>query len=116
MLNTRLNAARRIAEALIPSEAHIETAIASTSRLMGAIAEARSNTNLPISMGQDGLAALSATMAALVDARAQIGAAHAALAQDRVDAGLAAYGMGDVSECPKTENGLSVVQPSRAAA
>jgi len=115
MLNTRLNAARRIAEALVPSETDIESALASTSRLIGAIAEARANTNLPISLGQESLAALGTTVTALIDARAAIAAAHAALAKDRVDAGLGAYGMGDVSECPKTAS-LSIVDDQRSAA
>ena len=115
MLNVRLNAARKIAETLIPSETAIETAIASTSRLIAAIAEGRAETKLPVSMGQDSLAALGATMTALIDARATIAAAHAALAQDRVNAGLSAYGMGDVSDCPSTA-GLVLVEEARAAA
>ncbi len=115
MLNVRLNAARKIAEALVLSETDIETAIASTSRLMAAIAEGRSETNLPVAIGQGSLAALSATMTALVEARGRITTAHAALAQDRIDAGLRAYGMGDVSDCPSTGS-LALVEASRSAA
>jgi hypothetical protein len=110
MLNARLTAARKIAEALGPTEADVEAAIASTSRLIGAIADGRAQANLPIAMGQESLAALSLTMTALVDARAQIAAAHAALARDRVDAGLSAYGMGDVSECPPAKGSLRLVK------
>lgn len=116
MLNARLTAARKIAEALIPTETDVETAIASTSRLIGAIAQARAQTNLPVALGQDSLAALSLTMTALVDARAQIAAAHAALAKDRVDAGLRAYGMGDVSDCPPASGSLRLVQRKESAA
>ena len=116
MLTTRLTAARRIADALIPSETDIDTAIASTSRLIGTIAEARASTRLPIALCQDSLAALSATMTALVDARAQVGAAHAALATDRVNAGLSAYAMGDLSDCPKTGADLNLVEAHRTAA
>lgn len=115
MLNTRLTAARRIAQALIPSEADIETAIASTAQLIGTIVQARAETNLPVSMGQDSLAALSATMSALVEARGNIAAAHEGLAQARVDAGLRAYGMGDVSECPPSAR-LKLVEEARSAA
>ena len=115
MLNKRLSVARKIAENLIPSETDIEAAIASTARLIAAIAEGRGQTNLPVAIGQDGLDALSATMASLIGARRQIATAHAALAQDRVDAGLSAYGMGDVSDCPKTAR-LSVVDAARSAA
>ncbi len=116
MLNTRLTAARRIANALMPTEADIETAIASTSRLIGTIAEARAATGLPVAMGQDSLDALSTTLSTLVTARAQIGAAHAALAKDRVDAGLQAYGMGDVGECPPVAGALRAVDDLRSAA
>lgn len=115
MLNTRLNAARTVAEALIPSETDIEAAIASTSRLIGAIAEARSRANLPVAMGQESLSALSSTVAALIQARRSIAEAHAALAQDRIDAGLRAYAMGDVSDCPPTAS-LTIVDGERSAA
>lgn len=116
MLNARLNAARQVAEALIPSEVDIETAIASTSRLIGAIAEARAKAKLPIAMGQEGLHALSSTMAALIEARDAIGKAHAALAQDRIDAGLRTYGMGDVSDCPPASASLTLVDGERQVA
>jgi len=112
MLNQRLNAARKIAEALIPSETDIEAAIASTSRLVAAIVEGRAGTNLPVSIGQDSLAALNATITGLITARASIAAAHASLAQDRINAGLRAYGMGDVSDCPSTAQ-LSLVEAGR---
>lgn len=115
MLTERLNAARKIAEALTPSEADIDTAIASTSRLIGAIAEGRATTRLPISIGQESLAALTQTVASLVTARAGIAAAHAALAEDRISAGLRAFGMGDVSDCPPA-SGFHVVTEERSAA
>jgi hypothetical protein len=116
MLNSRLTAARRIAEALVPSEADIESAIASTSRLIGAIAEARAGTKLPVAMGQESLAALGATMNALIDARGRIAEAHAALARDRVHAGLSAYGMCYVSDCPPASAELKLVDGERSAA
>ena len=115
MLNVRLTAARKIADALIPSEADIDSAIASTSRLIAAIAEGRESTKLPVAMGQSSLTALSGTMASLVAARESNAKAHAALAQDRIDAGLRAYGMGDVSDCPPT-GGLALVDDERSAA
>jgi hypothetical protein len=115
LLNTRLKAARAVAEALTPSEADIETAIASTSRLIQAIATARGQANLPIAVGQDSLAALGAAMVALIDARGSIGRAHASLAHDRINAGLSAYAMGDVSDCPPAGT-LTVVEEQRSAA
>jgi hypothetical protein len=115
MLNVRLNAARRIAEALIPSESDIDTAIASTSVLIAAIAEGRANTKLPITLGQNSLAALTVTMTSLVAARGSIAEAHAALSEDRVTAGLRAYGMGDVSDCPPVGR-LALVDKASSAA
>jgi hypothetical protein len=109
MLNSRLNAARRIASALVPSETDVETAIASTARLILTIAEAHSEAKVPIAMCQDSLAALSTTIAKLTEARAAIAEAHAALATDRVNAGLSAYGMGDVGECPPASGSLTLV-------
>lgn len=116
MLNARLTAARRIADELFPSEADIETAIASTSRLIGAIVEGRAETRMPIAMGQESLAALNGTMTALIAARATIAEAHAALAKDRISAGLSAYGMGDVGECPPVAGRLKVVDEQQQAA
>jgi hypothetical protein len=115
MLNTRLIAARRIAEALVPSEADIETAIASTAQLMGTIAQARAEARVPISLCQDSLTALSATMTSLVQARGSISAAHEGLARARVEVGLRAYGMGDVSDCPPSAD-LKLVEQARSAA
>lgn len=116
MLNQRLTAARRIADALGPTETDIETAISSTSLLMCAIAEGRQQTGVPLSIGQDSLAALSEAMAALVQARASILTAHSALAEDKVAAGLRVYGMGDLGDCPPASAALTVVEPQRSAA
>ena len=110
MLKQRLEAARRIANELTPTEAHIDSALGCTSRLVSAIVEGRATTGVSISLGQESLAQLSGVMAALVEARAKVIAAHVALAQDRIDAGLSAYGMGDVSDCPATGAALTVVQ------
>jgi hypothetical protein len=109
MLNVRLQAAHRIADALIPAEADIDAALASTSRLVAAVAEGRRDTRLPIAICQDSLAALSRAAQALIEARAAIGAAHASLAEDRINAGLRAYGMGDLGDCPPTTGELKLV-------
>ncbi|HEX5258592.1 MAG TPA: hypothetical protein VFW35_07415 [Sphingomicrobium sp.] len=109
MLNQRLQAAHRIANALIPAEADIDAALASTSRLAAAVAEGRRETRLPIAMCQESLVALAKASQALVEARAAIGAAHASLAEDRVNAGLKAYGMGDLGDCPPTTGELKLV-------
>jgi hypothetical protein len=116
MLNQRLNAARRIADALVPTETDIEAVIASTSRLIGMIAEGRCETGVAITIGQEALAALSGALTGLLQARANIAAAHVALAEDRISAGLRAYGMGDVSDCPDTNASLKLVAEAQRPA
>jgi hypothetical protein len=106
MLQKRLNAARTVADALGPAETDIETAIASTGRLITAIVDARREAGVAISLGQDSLGALGKTLEDLVAARGNIIVAHAALAEDRIGAGLSAYGMGDVSDCPPAEGSI----------
>jgi hypothetical protein len=110
MLNQRLTAARRIADALGPAEADIDAAIASTSRLITAIAVCREQARVPVTTGQSSLAALSGVVQGLIDARGGIAEAHAALARDRIEAGLGAYAMGDVGDCPSTSARLEGVQ------
>jgi len=116
MLKQRLEAARRIANELAPTEIHIESALVCTSRLVRAIVEGRSATGVPISLGQESLVQLSAVMTTLVEARSKIAATHIALAKDRVEAGLAAYGMGDVSDCPPVAGSLALVQKDERTA
>jgi len=55
-------------------------------------------------------------MNSLIEARASIGQAHVALAKDRTNAGLDAYGMGDVSDCPPASGSLRAVEDHRSAA
>lgn len=100
MLNKRLNAARAVAAQLMPTEEHIENAILAGSRLAIAIIEGRKSAGLPITTGQDSLAAVTSVNAALIEARLQIGRAHASLAQDKVDIGLGSRAMGDWGDCP----------------
>lgn len=116
MLNARLTAARRIADALAPAETDIETAISSTSKLISAIAEGRRDSGVPLSIGQKSLFALTNSMGALVQARESILAAHAALADDKIASGLRVFGMGDLGDCPPTSGSLTVVEQDRSAA
>lgn len=116
MLNQRLTAARKIAGELFPAEQDIDSSILRTAALIKAIVEGRRDAKVPITMGQESLASLVAALNGLVDARAQIGRAHTALAQDRLDAGLRAFGMGDVSECPKNPMALHMVGDDHIAA
>jgi hypothetical protein len=110
MLNQRLTAARDIAAALATAEADIESAISSTSRLMTAIADGRRSAGVRFAMCQESLSASIEVAHALVKARAHAIDAHAALAQDRIDAGLRTVAVGDVGDCPEPSGRLSIVQ------
>jgi hypothetical protein len=111
VLNDRLAAARAVASHLIPTEDSIEDAIVSASRLAIAIVEGRREARLPVTAGQESLAAVALTSEALIQARLQIGLAHAALAEDKIKIGLGARGMGDWGECPKTASADTPPRP-----
>jgi len=113
MLNQRLAAAQSVASELFPAEQLIEDAIIKTSRLAIAVVEGRQSARLPITSGQDSLAAIAAVTATLIEARNQISTAHAALAQDKIDIGLGTRSMGDWGECPDPVGTLA--QPAPAA-
>lgn len=100
MLNRRPAAAKAVATELFPTEKLIEDAIVGNARLAIAIIEGRQSAKLPISTGQESLAAVVGVHAALVEARLQIGTAHAASAEDKVRVGLGERAMGDWGECP----------------
>ena len=102
MLNDRLSAAQMVASHLFPTESLIEDAILRASRLAIAIVEGRQSASLPITAGQASLTEVANATASLIEARARIGAAHASLAEDKIQAGLGARSMGDWGECPKT--------------
>lgn len=109
MLNQRLTAARKIAEALATAETDIETAVSSTSRLITAISEGRLESRVRFAITQESLGALIGTLEALITARSNAVDAHAALARDRIDAGLRTYAVGDVGDCPDPSARLTVV-------
>lgn len=100
MLNKRLSAAKSVFGKLMPTEQLIEEAILTNSRLAIAIIEGRQAAQLPITIGQNGLVAVSKANSALIEAREQIAQAHIALARDKAEIGLGARGMGDWGECP----------------
>lgn len=116
MLNQRLAAAKAVAAELFPTEKLIEDAILKNARLTIAVIEGRQSARLPITTGQDSLAAIINVAAALVQARQQIAVAHTALAKDKIDIGLGARGMGDWGECPKAENSEPEVSGLRVVA
>ena len=116
MLNDRLTAARQIAAELFPLEADLESTVLGINRLSTAIIEGRRAARLPISVGQSSLSELAAANALLVEARARVAAAHAALAEERINAGLRQYAMGDVDECPPAGAALRSVEQDRTIA
>ena len=117
MLNDRLTAARRIASELFPLERELDAAFLRANRLSTAIVEGRIATRMPIGTGQDSLSELASLSALLVEARARIAAAHAFLAEDRLNAGLRQFAMGVVDECPpSTPSGMAADQDNRRIA
>lgn len=109
MLKERLNAAHKIASALRPAETDIDTAIASISRLIATVAESRRDARVGFNLCQESLAQLGQAMIGLTSARSNVVNAHAALAKDRIDAGLRTVAIGDVGDCPPASGTLAVV-------
>ncbi|WP_155264222.1 hypothetical protein [Sphingomonas segetis] len=100
MLNERLAFAKGVADELFPAEADVDSAIVHASRLAIALIEGRKTAKQPITMGQDGLALMSRATLKLVEARGEIGAAHAAFRTAQNELGLRAVSFGDYWECP----------------
>lgn len=107
MLNQRLTFAKGVADELFPAEAEIEKAIVHASRLTIALVEGRKTAKLPITVGQEGLLHMSRATAKLVDARGDIGQAHAAFRESQHDLGLRAVSFGDYWDCPPSSGELS---------
>jgi hypothetical protein len=104
LLNQRLTFAKSVAAELFPAEADLETAIVHASRLAIALIEGRKTAKLPITAGQEGLELMSKATAKLVEARGDIGAAHAAFRVAQNDIGLRTVSFGDIYECPDSNS------------
>ena len=100
MLNQRLAYAKDVADELFPADESVESAILHASRLAIALIEGRKTAKQPITMGQEGLALMSRAAAKLVEARGDMGAAHAAFRQSQNELGLRAVSFGDIYTCP----------------
>ena len=117
MLNQRLAAAKAVASQLMPTEQLIEDAIVGNARIAIAIVQGRQSAKLPITAGQESLEAIAGVQAALIEARLQIGSAHAFLAQEKIRIGLGERAMGDWGECPPiAENAAPQIAPLRVVA
>lgn len=115
MLNQRLTFARGVADELFPAEADLEKAIVHVSRLAIALIEGRKTAKLPITTGQEGLELIAKAAAKLVEARGDIGAAHAAFHVTQKEIGLRAVSFGDLWECPDNTNAELANQIATAA-
>ncbi len=106
MLNQRLTAAKAVANELFPAETDLENALLHTARLTIAVVEGRRSARLPITTGQEGLTRVARATACLVEAREQIGAAHAAFRETQIEIGLRAVSFGHLWECPENKSEL----------
>lgn len=107
MLNERLSAAKAVASELFPAEQELDNAIVHASRLVIAVVENRRRAKLPITAGQEGLSRAMNAAAHLVEARAELGAAHAAFRETKDEIGLRAVAVGDLWDCPKQQSSLA---------
>ena len=117
MLNDRLNAAQGVAKELFPAEANLEDALLHTSRMVIAVIEGRRKAKLPFGTGQEGLERAGAAASLLIQARAELGAAHAAFRATQHEIGLRAVSFGEIWECPPKEGAAApetIVQQLRA--
>jgi hypothetical protein len=113
MLNQRLAYANSVAAELFPAEADLESAIVHASRLTIALIEGRKTAKQPITMGQEGLEMMSRAATKLVEARGDMGAAHAAFRTAQNELGLRTVSFGDIHECPDS---TSAELPAKLAA
>lgn len=100
MLNHRINAARQVANELLPAETELDNAILHASRTAIAVIEGRRAAKLPLDTGQEGLAFMSRATAKLIEARGDIMAAHVAFRDAKDQIGLRAVSFGDIYESP----------------
>lgn len=114
MLNERLSAAQAVASELFPAEQDVDNAIIHASRLAIAVVEGRRKAKLPISVGQEGLSCVVNATARLVEARGELGAAHAAFREAKDEIGLRVVAVGDLWDCPK--QAVKSEPPAAAAA
>ncbi|MEO5774291.1 MAG: hypothetical protein ABIQ32_09270 [Sphingomicrobium sp.] len=116
MLNQRLSAAQGVAKELFPAEETLENALLHTSRIVIAVIEGRRTAKLPFGTAQEGLERAGAAASLLIQARAELGAAHLAFRETQEEIGLRAVSFGDIWECPsKGESApATIVQPLRA--
>ena len=116
MLNQRLNAAREIAEQLIAAERAIDTAVSQVATLTARMPLARMEANLAAEVGHEALARSAGSMTALLEARREIIATHAALAEAKDLIGLRTVAVGGLEYKGPTKPAAHLTVVENAAA
>lgn len=114
MLKDRVNAARPIAQKLDEVEKSLNLAMLQMGQLMSNIAAARMapGTRFQLDAGIDASERINAATATTIRSYREIIEAHAHLAEDRDNAGLATRSLGDIFECPPSRAELAEVERS----
>jgi hypothetical protein len=100
LLNQRHEVAKAIASELLPSEREVDAAIVRNAKLTITAIEGRRKCKLPLDTGQEALTLVANATVRLVEAKGLLAKAHHAFRATQDEVGLAAFGYGDVSECP----------------
>ena len=114
MLNQRLNAAREIADQLFAAERAIDDAVAQVAALTACMPRARMEANIAATVGHAALERSASTMAALIQARGEIIAAHEALAEAKDQIGLRTVAVGGMYKGPPQAQALTLVEATAA--
>jgi hypothetical protein len=101
----RTQAARDVANRLIPAETAVDEALAKVAELTSAMVKARLSANLSASCGQEAMIRVQSVSALLFEARSGMLDAHASLAETQRQIGLREVSYGDLMGCPKGEAG-----------
>lgn len=94
MLNKRLIAAQQINEQLMTTERAIDAAVTEAAALAACMPRARMDANIAAEVGHAALQRSAAAIAALIQARGEIVAAHQELAAVKIEVGLRTVSLG----------------------
>ena len=96
----RTRAAKKVAEKLIPAEVALDGALSSITTLLATTIDARIEAELPLSCCQNAISGMSSVVGLISQARQELVAVHALLAEDKVRIGLREVSFGDSGGCP----------------
>jgi hypothetical protein len=100
MLKTRLRAAEKVAEQLIPTEANIDSAIASLMSLSTTLMTAHEEANLSRMVSREAFDSLGEAVALMFQVRGKLLETHNRLTATREQIGLRTVGFGAWQSCP----------------